>query len=131
MLKYNYITPGQAKEGIAEKLMVRSPDEAGVTGIAPHFVEYIRQQMAKKAEKYGFDLYRDGLSVYTTLDSRMQRHANRAVDEHLAEYQKLFDKQWNWSKQHEAAVRVIDQAITSSPQFRLAVTADERDNIRR
>jgi penicillin-binding protein 1A len=131
MLKYNYITPDQAKEGIAEKLLVRSPDEAGVTGIAPHFVEYIRQQMAKKAEKYGFDLYRDGLSVYTTLDSRMQRHANRAVEEHLAEYQKLFDKQWNWSKQHEAAVRVIDQAITSSPGFRMAVTAVERDNIRR
>ena len=131
MLRYHFITPVQAKEGTAEKLHVRPPDEAGVTGIAPHFVEYVRQQMAKKAEKYGFDLYRDGLSVYTTLDSRMQRHANRAVEEHLAEYQKLFNKQWSWSKQHEAAVRVIDQAIVSSPRFKMAVTADERDNIRR
>ncbi|HMK38470.1 MAG TPA: PBP1A family penicillin-binding protein, partial [Bacteroidota bacterium] len=131
MVKYRYITPAQAKEGVAEKLDVRPADDAGVTGIAPHFVEYIRQQMTKKAEKYGFDLYRDGLSVYTTLDSRMQRHANRAVEEHLADYQKLFDKQWKWPKQHEAAVRVIDQAIASSFRYRMALTADERDNIRR
>ena len=131
MLKYRYITPVQAKEGVAEKLQVRPADDAGVTGIAPHFVEYIRQQMTKKAEKYGFDLYRDGLAVYTTLDSRMQRHANRAVEEHLADYQKLFDKQWKWPKQHEAAVRVIDQAISSSFRFRMALTADDRDNIRR
>ncbi len=131
MLKYSYITPAQAKAGKAEKLQVRLPDAAGVAGIAPHFVEYVRQQMAKKAERYGFDLYRDGLSVFTTLDSRMQRHANRAVEEHLAGYQKLFNKQWNWSKQHEAAVRVLDQAIASSPGFRMSATADERDNIRR
>jgi penicillin-binding protein 1A len=131
MLKYNFITRVQAKEGTAEKLQVRPPDETGVAGIAPHFVEYVRQQMAKKAEKYGFDLYRDGLSVYTSLDSRMQRHANRAVEEHLAAYQKLFNKQWDWSKQHEAAARVLDQAITSSPLFRMAATADERDAIRR
>ena len=43
-------------------------------------------------------MYRDGISVYTTLDSRMQRYANRAVEEHLAEYQKLFNSQWDWSK---------------------------------
>jgi penicillin-binding protein 1A len=131
MLKYGYITPALAKEGVAEKLQVLPQDEAGVTGIAPHFVEYIRRQMTKKAEKYGLDLYRDGLTVYTTLDSRMQKYANRAVEEHLAAYQKLFDRQWDWSKQHEAAVHVIDQAITSSPRFRMAVTADERDIVRR
>jgi len=131
MLRERFITAAQAKEGTAEKLQVRPPDEGGEPGIAPHFVEYIRQQMARKAEQYGFDLYRDGLSVYTTLDSRMQRHANRAVEEHLAEYQKLFNRQWNWSKQHEAAVRVIDQAIISSSRFKMALTAGERDNIRR
>lgn len=131
MLKYGYITPAQAKEGTAEKLEVRSPDDAGVTGIAPHFVEYIRRIMMKKAEQYGFDLYRDGLSVYTTVDSRMQKDANRAVEEHLALYQKLFDKQWDWARQHDVANHVLDQAIVSSPQFRMAVTTDERNAIRR
>jgi penicillin-binding protein 1A len=131
MLKYNYVTADLAKEATEEKLEVRSADEAGITGIAPHFVEYIRRQMAKKAEHEGFDLYRDGLSVYTTLDSRMQKYADRAVEEHLAEYQKLFNKQWNWSKQREAAARIIDEAIESSPQFRMAITGAERNRVRR
>jgi len=43
------------------------------SGMAPHFVETIRQTLVKKMEKYGLDIYRDGLRVFTTLDSRMQR----------------------------------------------------------
>ena len=131
MLKYGYITPAQAKAATAERLQVRGADEPDDAGIAPHFVEYIRRQMALKAEKYGFDLYRDGLAVYTTLDSRMQRDANRAVAEHLAEYQPLFRKQWSWAKQRETNNHVIDAAITASPAYRMALTMDERDNIRR
>ena len=131
MLKYHYITPEQAKDALEEKLQVRSGDEGGDGGIAPHFVEYIRRLMTRKAEKYGFDLYRDGLAVYTTLDSRMQRYANRAVAEHLAEFQPLFDKQWSWAKQREANNHVIDEAITSSPAYRMALTLDARDNVRR
>ncbi|MDP4192422.1 MAG: transglycosylase domain-containing protein, partial [Bacteroidota bacterium] len=46
--------------------------------IAPHFLEYIRRQMEKLAEKYGHDLYRDGLNIYTTIDTRMQIAANKA-----------------------------------------------------
>ncbi|HTO93526.1 MAG TPA: transglycosylase domain-containing protein, partial [Bacteroidota bacterium] len=131
MLKYGYISPQQGKEAIAEKLQVRAGDEGVEAGIAPHFVEYIRRLMARKAEHYGFDLYRDGLTVYTTLDSRMQRDANRAVAEHLAEYQPLFDKQWSWTRQREANNHVIEAAITSFPAYRMALTLDERDNIRR
>ncbi|HTR98201.1 MAG TPA: PBP1A family penicillin-binding protein [Bacteroidota bacterium] len=131
MLKYGYISPEEAKEATAEKLQVRTADEGGEDGIAPHFVEYIRRLMARKAEKYGFDLYRDGLTIYTTLDSRMQRDADRAVAEHLGDYQKLFDRQWSWAKQREANNRVIEEAITASPAYRMALTLDERDNVRR
>ena len=56
------------------------------TGLAPHFVEMVRQELEKQAEKYGFDIYRDGLTVYTTLDSRMQQWADSAVDQHIAAF---------------------------------------------
>ncbi len=69
-------------------------------GIAPHFVEMVRQELSKKPELAGYDLYRDGLVVYTTINASMQRAANRAVDEHVADYQKnIVDKRWSW-KQH-------------------------------
>jgi len=129
MIKYDYITKAQAEEARQEEIQIRSTEAVSAAGIAPHFVENVRQQLAQKAEKYGFDLYRDGLSVYTTLDSRMQRHANRAVEEHLAEYQKMFDGLWDWKKEKEIFERVIDQAIRTSAEFRKGATAHLRDSI--
>jgi penicillin-binding protein 1A len=129
MLKYGYISKEVAERTTREPIQLRITDEFARAGIAPHFVEYIRQQLTEKAEKYGFDLYRDGVSVYTTLDSRMQRHANRAVEEHLAIYQSLFNKQWNWSREREALSFVIDQSIRTSPMYRKAPTTRERDSI--
>lgn len=45
----------------------------------------------KKADGSNYNIYTDGLKIYSTLDSRMQRYAEEAVDEHLGEYlQKQF-----------------------------------------
>ncbi len=129
MAKYNFITTEQAEEAKAESLQLKSGEDVAVAGIAPHFVENVRQQLAEKAEKYGFDLYRDGLSIYTTLDSRMQRYANQAVDEHLKEYQPMFDGLWDWKKEKDAFTRVIDQSIRTSAEFRRASSAMQRDSV--
>ena len=46
----------------------------------------------KKPNGENYDIYTDGLKIYTTLDSRMQRYANEAVEEHLSnDLQPLFD----------------------------------------
>jgi penicillin-binding protein 1A len=129
MVKYDYISEEEGREAKAEPIQLRSSDEVAAAGIAPHFVEYVRQQLLQKAEKYGFDIYRDGISVYTTLDSRMQRYANKAVEEHLAKYQKMFDTEWNWDTEQETLTRVIDLAIRTSPEFRQASTMRERDSV--
>ncbi len=129
MLKYGYVTDQQAEQARAEVIQIKAADEFAAAGVAPHFVESIRQQLRLKAEKYGFDIYRDGIQVYTTLDSRMQRHANRAVQEHLAIYQKEFDKEWDWSTSADVQTRVIDQAIKTSPQYGRATTAAGRDSV--
>jgi penicillin-binding protein 1A len=129
MVKYDYITEEVAAQAKAEPIQLKATDDFSRTGIATHFVEYIRQQLRDKAEKYGFDIYRDGISVYTTLDSRMQRHANRAVEEHLAGYQALFDKQWSWAHEREALSFVIDQSIRTSGMYRNAPGPRERDSV--
>lgn len=76
-------------------------------GIAPYFREELRlklHRVLRSKDKDGeylytkpngdrYDIYRDGLKVYTTLDSRMQKYAEYAVQEHLSkELQKDF---WN------------------------------------
>ncbi len=100
-------------------------------GIAPHFVEYVRQQLREKAEKYGFNLYRDGLTVFTTIDSRMQEHANRAVSEHLTDFQKRFDSRWRWEiPKYRAILGVaLRIAIKATPEYREAKGEDRKDII--
>jgi len=59
-----------------------------------YFGEYIRQQIEDWVEENGFDLYSDGLVIYTTIDSRLQRHAERAVKEKIIEFQPRFEREW-------------------------------------
>ncbi|MBI5645851.1 MAG: PBP1A family penicillin-binding protein [Ignavibacteriae bacterium] len=98
-------------------------------GIAPHFVEYVRQQLREKAEKHGFNLYRDGLTVYSTLDSRMQESANRAVREHLSTFQTTFSAHWNWETPQRRALLAgaITIAARQTPEYQSARTADARE----
>ena len=44
----------------------------------------------RKPDGRKYDIYRDGLKIYTTIDSRMQRYAEEAVSEHMQEQQKSF-----------------------------------------
>lgn len=96
---------------------------------APHFVEHVRRQLSDLSAKYGFNLYEDGLTIYTTLDSRMQKLANRAVKEHLDEYQPLFDKFWKWKDYPKLLSELLDKAIKERPEYRKAKTQQEKKNV--
>jgi penicillin-binding protein 1A len=51
------------------------------------------EQWAEKNDR-PLDLYRDGLKIYTTIDSRMQSYGEQAVEKHMKMLQKEFDAQW-------------------------------------
>lgn len=122
MLTVGFITEQEYEKARTEPLNLNRGREYIYSGIAPHFLEYIRWQLQKKAEKYGFNIYRDGLVVYTTLDARMQRHAIRAVKEQLAVLQQEFDKSWRWDKN---LLKVfLDKAIKQDPRY---VNADSSE----
>lgn len=53
-------------------------------GLAPYFTEHLREWLKSWCEATGHDPYRDGLKVYTTIDSRMQRYAEESTTEHLS-----------------------------------------------
>ncbi len=60
-------------------------------GVAPYFVEYVRQKVQREFDRLGVDIYRDGLSIYTTLDTRIQAAADSALQRHLREQQRLLN----------------------------------------
>lgn len=73
-------------------------------GIAPYFTEQIRRYLQKKSN-YGIKVYTDGLSVYTTLDSRIQAAAEAAVKQYLPPSQEKVNK---YFKQRNRFRRFLD-----------------------
>lgn len=96
---------------------------------SPEFTEYVRQLMQQKAEKYGFDLYRDGLKVYTTLDTRFQKHAEDAVKSQIVSYQKSFNSYWNWKGHKDILESNLDKFIKQSELYKKCTTDTERQNV--
>lgn len=70
-------------------------------GLAKYFREYLRGELKKWCESHykpdgtNYNLYQDGLKIYTTIDSRMQQYAEEAVKEHLSQdLQPAFYNHW-------------------------------------
>ena len=63
-------------------------------GIATYFRATIRHFLLDWARHHGYDLFEDGLKIYTTIDSRVQQHAEVAMAEHMQQLQKKFDQHW-------------------------------------
>ncbi|MFN3705015.1 MAG: transglycosylase domain-containing protein [Thermoflexales bacterium] len=83
MVEAGYITSQQADAAAAEMANREfRPPPANLSPIAPHFVNYVRQQLDAEFGPQG--LFRDGLKVYATLDPGLQRIAENAVREQLA-----------------------------------------------
>lgn len=93
---------------------------------APYFMEYVRQQMMAMSEKYGYDIFRDGLNIYTTIDLRMQKIANKVAQEHLKEYQEIFNKNWKWENYKTTLNELLDKAIKNNPEYKDAKTETEK-----
>lgn len=99
MEKYDYITQVVKDSLQALDLNIRHSPQGHDEGIATYFREYARAFMADwikenpKTDGSSYNIYSDGLKVYTTIDSKMQEYAEEAVDMHIANLQKEFDKQ--------------------------------------
>ncbi len=63
--------------------------------LAPHFAEILRAELKAWGKENGYDIYTDGLVVHTTLDSRIQKMAQAAVDAQTDKLQDVVDVEWS------------------------------------
>lgn len=132
MVKYGKLDEA-TKEKLA-KVPVKTDynPESHNEGVATYFREYLRDYMKKwvkdhkKDDGSEYDIYRDGLKIYTTIDSKMQKYAEEAVDEHLANLQEEFFIQQkkntnapfiNLSKPETE--KIIERAMKNSERWRI------------
>lgn len=103
MVKNTYLTQLQFDELKDKPIELNFTPISHVEGLAPYFRDVLAQELKKwfrenpKQDGTTYDLYKDGLKIYTTIDSRMQQYAEESVKEHLSGYQKLFSNQYKGS----------------------------------
>lgn len=90
MRDQGYIRKGEYQENRAKTL--ETVLEVPKRGSAPYFTEYVRRVLEKEDTKLGINIYRDGLKIYTTLNSRLQAIAEDAVMKTVADDQKRLNK---------------------------------------
>ncbi|MEY4875161.1 MAG: hypothetical protein RL708_310, partial [Bacteroidota bacterium] len=125
MVKYNYLKQ-EAYEKLKTKPIVLSYNKSTHNeGLAPYFREYLRLDLQKwikenpKSDGTYYDLYKDGLRVYTTINSKMQTYAEEAVMKHLSEHQKLFTAQFRNKDPFEGHEHEFMAALKSSDRYRM------------
>jgi len=135
MFKYNYINQDlldslKEKETPIDYHKIDYHD-----GVAPYFRQVVEQQVKlalkdmKKPDGTPYDIYKDGLKIWTTLDVRMQRYGEEAMQEHLTELQKTFLAQSGyrdgsiWAK-GTAIQNILTSSIKSSERYALYRSQD-------
>jgi penicillin-binding protein 1A len=103
-------------------------------GLAPYFREYLREYFLKTwcanhinpETNKPYNIYRDGLKIFTTIDSRMQKYAEEAVTEHMTDLQKLFTKEcktkknapFAWNVNKEQIENIMMSSMKRSDRYR-------------
>lgn len=100
MNKYDFLTDEEKDSLQAQPILLDYHPVSHEEGPAPYFREHLRLFLKqwceenRKPDGNKYNIYKDGLKLYVTLDSRMQRYAEQAQKEHLTEMQAVFYNYW-------------------------------------
>ncbi|MFN5323689.1 MAG: penicillin-binding protein 1A [Bacteroidota bacterium] len=123
MLKYGLITEEQFDSLKVIPIILRYKPEDHSEGMAPYFREYMRTYLVnwckehKKPDGTPFNIYKDGLKIYTTIDSRMQRYAEEAMQEHMSSLQSTFFDHWRSSSPYTKYPDVVTRGVKRSERY--------------
>ncbi|MGF7080401.1 transglycosylase domain-containing protein [Mucilaginibacter sp. UYCu711] len=127
MAHEGFITEAQATDFKARPLGLDYRPINHTEGLAPYFRAVLREDIKKilttvnKADGTPYDIDRDGLKIYTTLDGNMQLYAEQAQREWMRDLQAQFNSQWKGVKLADKVKNyklLIDQGIHSSDRYR-------------
>ena len=90
---------------------------------ANYFREAVANDLKEWCSENGYDLYTDGLKIYTTLDTRMQKYAEAAATKQMKQIQKNFDSHWGktnpWQDEHHVEIAgFIEDIAKRQPYYK-------------
>lgn len=126
MVKYGYLPPEDLDSIQQLPLTLKYKERTHNDGIGMYFREHLRLYLEEELKKYtkpdgsSYNIYADGLKIYTTIDSKMQRYAEAAMAEEMRKIQASYFKHF---KKHEDAVPygsedLLKQQVRNSERVR-------------
>ena len=97
--------------------------ENAYDGQATYFREAVANSLKEWCHNSGYDLYTDGLKIYTTIDTRMQRYAEAAAVKQMRQVQKNFNNHWGgtnpWQdERHQEIAGFIEDIAKRQPYYK-------------
>ena len=131
MTRNGLITEGEKINLQQLDLNINYTPESHSDGYATYFRTHLQKMMRKwvkenpKSNGEQYDIFSDGLKIYVTIDSRMQKYAEEAVKEHMSNLQSYFSKELKRNKtapfydlDRKEIARSFDRAKRSSQRYR-------------
>ena len=141
MEKAKMITEAEKEKLQALPIALKFKLESHREGTATYFREYLRDYMKKwvaenkKPDGSDYDIYKDGLKIYTTIDSRMQQYAEEAVSAHMKNLQQQFFIEMKTNKNapfvnitKAETDRIIMQAMKNSTRWAIMKDMDKSED---
>lgn len=129
MVRNNYISAADASKIKVPPIKLNYFKQNQNTNLAPYFIDVLKNDIRKWCSENtnpktgkNYDIYRDGLKIYTTIDLRMQKYAEMAVARHMPNLQKVFNGQANiktgsvWKTKDGKAV--LERAMKNSDRWK-------------
>lgn len=153
MVKRGTLKPARYEQLRTQPLVLafKRPEDGDI-GQARHFVAHVREQLVEWADAHDVDLDTDGVVIRTTLDARLQRIAQDAVVQQVAQLQRIAGEEWSEQRPRAARIRpapvaasvkgepaapfayfwrqrdaMLREMARETPQFRLAKQAGQSD----
>ncbi|MBL0745134.1 penicillin-binding protein 1A [Chryseolinea lacunae] len=124
MVKYNFVTESKADSLQVVPIELKYNKISHHQGLAPYFREFLKAELLNWCKNNThedgstYNLYTDGLKIYTTIDSRLQDYAEKAVTQQMTDVQKQFFDHWGKDKPWKGREEVLTEAIHRSSRYR-------------
>ncbi len=134
MKKYNFISQNEFDSLKVIPIKLKYQMEDHNFGLATYFREELRGEMLQWCKEHvnnatgrPYNLYTDGLRIYTTINSKMQRYAEEAMAEHLKVLQRKFNEHWKNQDPWEGHKEILTDAMKRSDRYIAMKAAKVKD----
>ena len=124
MQKYDFIPKKVYEQVTTLPITLEYQSSSNEESLARYFQRYVEKEFKSwsmgisKPDGSKYNIFRDGLKIYTSIDIDMQIAAERIMQSHMKKLQKIFVDSWKGGKMFGPNTKLIDERITSDPYYK-------------